>query len=274
VAQLDIRRSQILIEAAIIEVGGTTGRDLGVQWGSGDPDNGLVGINFSGVGRSLNDIAATIANPSASKGLADGITFAAGRRNSDGDIDFGGVLQALASNANVNLLSTPSVLTLDNQEAKIIVGENVPFITGSSTSTGDGVSNPFTTIKREDVGIQLKVTPTLIDDDNVKLVISQEVSSVKPKEDSIQSSDLITSKRSISTTVLAGNRQTVVLGGNSTSVASTGSRSSSGSLPNSSTPTTNQPSTWTPAGKGRLVFEPDTSRSERRFDSKSSIERF
>lgn len=213
VSQLDIRRSQILIEAAIIEVGGTTGRDLGVQWGSGDPDNGLVGINFSGVGRSLNDIAATIANPSASKGLADGITFAAGRRNSDGDIDFGGVLQALASNANVNLLSTPSVLTLDNQEAKIIVGENVPFITGSSTSTGDGVSNPFTTIKREDVGIQLKVTPTLIDDDNVKLVISQEVSSVKPKEDSIQSSDLITSKRSISTTVLAGNRQTVVLGG-------------------------------------------------------------
>lgn len=213
VSQLDIRRSQILIEAAIIEVGGTTGRDLGVQWGSGDPDNGLVGINFSGVGRSLNDIAATIANPSASQGLADGITFAAGRRNSGGKIDFGGVLQALASNANVNLLSTPSVLTLDNQEAKIIVGENVPFITGSSTSTSSGVSNPFTTIKREDVGIQLTVTPTLIDDDNVKLVISQEVSSVKPKEDSIQSSDLITSKRSISTTVLAGNRQTVVLGG-------------------------------------------------------------
>ncbi|MFZ5757565.1 MAG: type II secretion system secretin GspD [Pseudomonadota bacterium] len=214
VAQLDVRRAQILIEAAIIEVGGSTGKDLGVQWASGDPDTGLIGTNFSGVGRSLNDFAAAIANPAAAaSGLADGATIIGGKRDADGEIKFAGVLQALASNANVNLLSTPSVLTLDNQEASIIVGENVPFVTGSSTSTGNGVSNPFTTIKREDVGIQLKVTPTMIDEDNVKLVINQEVSSVKPTEDSIQSSDIITSKRAISTTVLAENRQTVVLGG-------------------------------------------------------------
>ncbi len=213
VSQLDVRRAQILIEAAIVEVGGSTGRDLGVQWASGDPDSGLMGVNFSGVGRSLNEIAAAVVSPATSAGLADGVTLAGGKRDANGDIQFAGVLQALASNANVNLLSTPSVLTLDNQEASIVVGENVPFITGSSTASGDGVSNPFTTIKREDVGIQLKVTPTLIDEENVKLVINQEVSSVKPSEAGVQSSDIITSKRSIATTVLAGNRQTIVLGG-------------------------------------------------------------
>lgn len=213
VSQLDVRRAQILIEAAIIEVGGSTGKDMGVQWASGDPDSGLIGINFSGNGNSLNDIAAAIINPLSSKGLADGVTLAGGKRDSSGNIAFGGIIQALASSANINLLSTPSILTLDNQEASIIVGENVPFITGSSTTSGTGTSNPFTTIKREDVGIQLKVTPTLIDDDNVKLVILQEVSSVKPTEQSIQSSDIITSKRSISTTVMAGNRQTIALGG-------------------------------------------------------------
>ncbi len=213
VGQIDVRRSQILIEAAIVEVGGSTGKDLGVQWASGNPDTGVVGTNFSGAGRSLNEIAAMVASPVTATGLADGITLVGGKRDSNGDLQFAGVLQALASNANVNLLSTPSVLTLDNQEASIIVGENVPFITGSSTSTGSGVSNPFTTIQREDVGIQLKVTPTMIDDDNVKLVISQEVSSVKPSEKGVQSSDIITSKRSINTTVLAGNRRTIVLGG-------------------------------------------------------------
>lgn len=213
VSQLDVRRSQILIEAAIVEVGGTTAKDLGVQWAAGDPSSGLVGTNFSTAGRSLNEIAGAVVNPLTSSGLAEGVTFAGGKRDSDGNIQMAGVLQALASNANVNLLSTPSVLTLDNQEASIVVGENVPFITGSSTSTGSGVSNPFTTIQREDVGIQLKVTPTMIDDENVKLVISQEVSSVKPSEKGVQSSDIITSKRSIKTTVLAGNRQTLVLGG-------------------------------------------------------------
>lgn len=213
VSQLDVRRAQILIEAAIVEVGGSAGKALGVQWASGDPDSGVIGSNFSGAGRSLNEIAAAIINPVAAAGLAEGITLAGGERNANGDIQFAGVLQALASSANVNLLSTPSVLTLDNKQATIIVGENVPFITGTATNTSGGVSNPFTTIQRQDVGIQLKVTPTLIDDGNVKLVIEQEVSSVKPKEDAIQSSDLITSKRSISTTVLAGTGQTVVLGG-------------------------------------------------------------
>lgn len=214
VSQLDVRRAQILIEAAIVEVGGSTGKALGVQWASGDTDNGVVGTNFSGAGRSVNEIAAAIANPAAAAvGLAEGVTLVGGERDAGGDVKFAGVLQALASSANVNLLSTPSVLTLDNQQATIIVGENVPFITGTSTSTGSGVSNPFTTIQRQDVGIQLKVTPTMIDDNNVKLVIEQEVSSVKPKEDAIQSSDLITSKRSISTTVLAGSEQTIVLGG-------------------------------------------------------------
>jgi general secretion pathway protein D len=213
VAQLDVRRAQILIEAAIVEVGGTNGKDLGVQWAAGDTDSGLMGINFSGNGRSVNEIAAAVAAPETSRGLADGITLAGGKTDRNGDPKFGGVLQALVASANVNLLSTPSVLTLDNQEANIVVGENVPFVTGQSTSTGDGTSNPFTTIKREDIGIKLKVTPTVIDDENVRLVIEQEVSSVKPSEDGVNSSDIITSKRSISTTVLAENRETIVLGG-------------------------------------------------------------
>ncbi len=212
IAQLDVRRAQILIEAAIVEVGGDNGLNLGFQWAAGDTENGVGGINFSNFGTSLNDIAAGIVT-GAPPSLGDGISVGGGELDSDGNLRWGGFLQALASSSAVNLLSTPSVMTLDNQEASIIVGQNVPFVTGQSTSTGAGVTNPFTTIQREDVGITLKVTPHLAGPQTVRLVLEQEVSDVQRSVSGVNAADIITSKRSINTTVLADNLETIVLGG-------------------------------------------------------------
>jgi general secretion pathway protein D len=212
IAQLDVRRAQILIEAAIVEVGGDNGLNLGFQWAAGDTEKGVGGINFSNFGTSLNDIAAGIVT-GAPPSLGDGISVGGGELDSDGNLRWGGFLQALASSSAVNLLSTPSVMTLDNQEASIIVGQNVPFVTGQSTSTGAGVTNPFTTIQREDVGITLKVTPHLAGPQTVRLVLEQEVSDVQRSVSGVNAADIITSKRSINTTVLADNLETIVLGG-------------------------------------------------------------
>ena len=211
--QLDIRRAQILIEAAIVEVGGDRGRNLGFQWAAGDADRGVAGINFSNAGLSVNDVVSTIISGQPTAGLSDGITVGGGQLDSQGRFRWGGFLQALASTSDVNLLSTPSVLTLDNQEASIIVGQNVPFVTGQSTSTGAGLDNPFQTIQRQDVGITLTVTPSLAGPYTVRLMLEQEASSVQPSIDGINSVDLITNKRSIKTTVLADDGETIVLGG-------------------------------------------------------------
>lgn len=218
IRQLDVRRAQVLIEAAIIEVSADKARNLGVQWAAGDLDKGVGGTNFSNAGLSVNSIlsavigsqsGATTAPPS----LSDGLTAGFGELNKDGTLKWAGIVQALASNTAVNLLSTPSVLTLDNQEASIMVGQNVPFVTGESTSTGAGVSNPFQTIQRQDVGITLKVTPHLGEGDSMRLELDQEVSAVQPASSSVTTVDITTSKRQIKTTVLADSGQTIVLGG-------------------------------------------------------------
>lgn len=216
--QLDVRRAQILIEAAIVEVTANKGRSLGFQYLAGDPDNAIGGINFTNAGISVNEIlgAALTDNPAALGGLSDGITLGGGEFNDDGDLQWGVILQALASTANANLLSTPSILTLDNQEASIIVGENVPFVTGQSTNTGSGVANPFTTIQREDVGLTLKVIPHLAGDKTIRLELEQETSSVKDAATSPsgqQPVDIVTTKRQIKTIVLADDGETIVLGG-------------------------------------------------------------
>ncbi len=211
VKQLDVRRAQVLIEAAIVEVSGDMSSALGIQWASIDQNKAVGGISFSNVGNNLNRVIGAIQGTSAAE-LASGITLAGGERDSSGTQGYGALLQALASNSNANLLSTPSILTLDNEEAVIIVGQNVPFITGStSTSTAGG--NPFQTITREDVGLTLKVLPQINDGDVIRLEVNQEVSSVVPTSAAIQSSDLITNKRSIDTTILADNGETIVLGG-------------------------------------------------------------
>lgn len=214
--QLDQRRSQVLIQAAIVEVSGDNAQQLGVQWAAGDPKSGVGLINFSTAGTSLASIAAAVASDTPPASFSDGAAIALGKTgtNANGDRTFyGALIQALATTTNANLLSTPSIMTLDNQEAKIVVGQNVPFITGSSTSSSSTTTNPFQTIERQDVGITLKVIPHIGEGGTVRLEIEQEVSAVLPSVQGVNSADLITSKRSIKTTVLADDGQTIVLGG-------------------------------------------------------------
>ena len=215
ITQLDVRRAQVLIEAAIVEISASTGQDLGVQWGFGFNNEGPVGgVNFENVGNSISSIASAIANPTAAAAasLANGITLGGGKRNGD-SLEFGAILQALASTANTNILSTPSLMTIDNQEAEIVVGQNVPFITGSSTNSGAGTSNPFTTVSREDIGLTLRVTPHIHDGDVLRLEIYQETSDLIAPPVGIDASDITTTKRSIKTVILADDGQTIVLGG-------------------------------------------------------------
>lgn len=214
ISQLDVRRAQILIEAAIVEVTGEKGRQLGFQYAAGNEDDGVGGVNFSNFGLSVNNILSSIIadDPTIAGGLSDGLTIGGGVRDEDGNLQWAVIMQALSSTTAANLLSTPSILTLDNQEASIIVGENVPFVTGQSTSTGAGVSNPFTTIQREDVGLTLKVTPHLAGDQAIRLELEQETSSVKDTATSA-AVDIVTTKRKIQTTVLADDGETIVLGG-------------------------------------------------------------
>jgi len=170
----------------------------------------VAGTNFGNVGRSLGDVLGAILSETVLAPVQGGITVGAGQRNENG-VSWGVLLQALSTSAAANLLSTPSIITLDNEEAEIVVGQNVPFKTGESTVTGDGTTNPFTTIERRDIGLTLKVTPTISADGLVRLVVSQSTENIA---DSIESaSDIITNKREIKTTVLADDGETIVLGG-------------------------------------------------------------
>ncbi len=208
IAELDVRRPQVLIEAAIVEITGDTAEQLGIQFGVGDtaPEGGIVASSFSGVGPSLKSILATLGVPAsvalASEGLTAGI--------SAGD-EFGILIQALAQSSKANLLSTPRLTTLDNQAAEIVVGQNVPFRTGSFATAGNTV-NPFTTIEREDVGLTMRVIPQIHQGEVVRLEISQEISSLV-NANVAGAADLITNRRSIQTTVLADNGETIMLGG-------------------------------------------------------------
>lgn len=213
VNELDVRRAQVMIEAAIVEISDELGRDLGVQVAVGDESGSstpVAGTNFGNVGRSLGDVLSAILSNSVITPAVGGITVGAGERNENG-VSWGVLLQALATSSAANLLSTPSIITLDNQESEITVGQNVPFRTGQYTSTGDSATNPFTTIERRDVGLTLKVTPTISADGLVRLVVEQTTESVA---DSIENaSDIVTNKREIKTAVLADDGETIVLGG-------------------------------------------------------------
>jgi general secretion pathway protein D len=219
ISQLDIRRAQVLVEAIIAEVGEDTARDLGVQWifaGDSDNNRGPVGvINYSNSGSPIADVAnAAIAGASGGTvpTLLDGALVGFGRFGSN-SFNYAAVLNALASDTNSNILSTPTLVTLDNEEAEIVIGENVPFVTGSFTSTGagDSATNPFQTITRSDVGLTLKIKPQINEGDAMRLDIEQEVSSIA---DSVAgASDIVTNKRSIKTNVMVDDGQVVVLGG-------------------------------------------------------------
>ena len=216
IQQLDTRRQQVLIEAAIIEVEGTDADQLGVQWALGDLSSGIGLINFDNIGASLKNVAAgylTGGAAGAGSAIGAGTSWVLGdyREGSDGSRKlYGAMIQALKEKTKSNLLSTPSIVTMDNEEAYIVVGENVPFVTGS-LSTNGGVANPYTTIERKDVGVTLKVVPHIGEGGTLRLEVEQEVSDVKANKG--QAQDLVTSKRAIKTSILAEHGQTIVLGG-------------------------------------------------------------
>ena len=223
VHRLDIRRAQVLVEAIIVELEVIDGQDLGLQWLFAD-SSGAFGSNINAADATARTIADGIlpeddnTDDISLSGLAGALANTGGTTLGWGQISdsltMAVVLTALEEQSNSNILSTPSILTLDNQEAYITVGQQVPFVTGSYTNTGaggDGAQNPFQTIERENVGITLTVTPHINDGDSVVLDITQEVSSISGV--SLIASDLITNERKIQTKVLAQDNRVVVLGG-------------------------------------------------------------
>ncbi|MFU8816997.1 MAG: hypothetical protein ACNA7W_16745 [Pseudomonadales bacterium] len=192
---------------------------LGVEMAAADESGRTVPLastTLDGVVSSLlGDIVGADGAIDVLSGLASltSPTLAAARINAGG-VSFGAVIRALATSSDANLLSTPSILTLDNQEARIVVGNEVPFRTGTFTTTGDGTTNPFTTIQREDVGLQLTVTPQVHDGMAVSLQVSLEITNVVDSPIGAGAfSDVVTSKRTVQNTILADDRQTIVLGG-------------------------------------------------------------
>ncbi len=223
VAKLDIRRAQVQVEVIIVEMTDNDGRDLGVEWLFINDSGGYGASNNSGLGSTIAGAAFETNNNGSSVdargGIAEAIGGAAGQvlgiGRLDDDLSFNVVVNALQQNSEANILSTPSLLTLDNEEASFVVGQSIPFVTGSYTATGSSSSNPdnpFQTVERENVGITLRVTPQINEGDSLILAISQEVSNVIGTS-TILNSNPITSERKIETTILADNGQTIVLGG-------------------------------------------------------------
>jgi len=205
--QLDVRRPQVLIEAAIAEVTSDVAEQLGVQFGAGKAAviGGVSGgTSFTNSGLSLGSIVSALL-PGTGAALSTGLSIAGGSVG-----NFSVLVQALGSSSKANLLSTPSITTLDNEPAEIVVGQNVPFRTGSYGTAGNTLT-PFTTIERQDVGLTLRVVPRIHEGDSIRLEVSQEVSSLVGAVTG--AADLITNRRSIQTTVLADNGDTIVLGG-------------------------------------------------------------
>ena len=215
--QLDARRAQVYVESLIVEVSANTAAEFGVHWAglSGTTNNGLrVGVltGFSSGGNNLATQATSIlGKDQTALPFGNGINVGAFKQM-NGQLTLGALARALESNTKANILSMPNLITLDNEEARIIVGQNVPFITGQFTTPASGGGagvNPFQTIERRDIGLSLRVRPQISEGGTVKMSIYQETSNIQEST----SSGLITSKRSIDTNVLVDNGQIVVLGG-------------------------------------------------------------
>ncbi|MFK7857460.1 MAG: type II secretion system secretin GspD [Granulosicoccus sp.] len=206
IEQLDIRRAQVLVEAIIAELSTNNSSQLGVNFAVDGSDSNRPAA-YTNLGGATQSLVGTVASQGAN--LSNGLSLALGRFGSNG-IDFGFLLSAIASDTDNNILSTPTLVTMDNQEAEIVVGQNVPFVTGQQLSSSN--DNPFQTIERQDVGISLKVTPQINEGDNIKMDIEQEVSDVSATSVT-GASDITTNRRSIKTTVLVEDGQTLVLGG-------------------------------------------------------------
>jgi general secretion pathway protein D len=209
--QLDARRAQVYIEALIVEVDNSKLAELGVQWAALGGNSTIAGAStgFSTGGNNLNNQIAAKAAKSAPLALGNGLNL--GLFSSQ--LGLGALVHALESDTKANILSMPNIITLDNEEAKIIVGQNVPFITGqytTSASAGSAGVNPFQTVERKDIGLTLRVKPQISEGGTVKMAIYQENSSISP---TTNSAGLITNKRSIDTNILVDDGQIIVLGG-------------------------------------------------------------
>lgn len=202
IRKLDIRRAQVLIEAIIAELQYDKSIELGVEWETSIPGTGFsAGTQFPTTLSSINNYPTTTGG-----GLSIGY-FVNGNLRA--------LLKAFAGNDDANILSTPSLVTLDNEKAMIHVGQNVPFLTGQYANDDSvGGSNPFQTIERHDVGVKLSVTPQINEGNTIRMKIEQEVSSVVPaSSDTSGATDVVTNKRIIETTVLVDDQETIVLGG-------------------------------------------------------------
>lgn len=212
---LDTRRAQVFVESLIVEVNADKAAEFGIQWqgplgNKGDSVIGLLGTNFGTGGSNIINLAVGGASGTVTpgKGLNLGLVS-----EKNGVYVLGFLARFLEQTGDGNVLSTPNLLTLDNEEAKIVIGQNVPFVTGQYTNASTtGTTNPFQTIERKDVGLTLKVRPQISENGTVKMSIFQEVSSVVASSVS-SSSGLITNKRSIESNVLVQDGQIVVLGG-------------------------------------------------------------
>jgi len=214
--QLDIRRAQVMVEAIIVEMSEERAKELGVQWlladrsGSG---RALAGTNFTNLGNGLNNIldATSDGDQSVAGALRNvgGLTAGVGRFSGSG-LNFAVLLKALQNDTKSNILSTPSLLTMDNQAASILVGQEIPVSTGSTLSNDNNANNQFRTIERKDVGVKLLITPQINEGGAVQLQIEQEVSSVGQQ---VGDDGVSFNKRQIKTAVLVDNGATIVLGG-------------------------------------------------------------
>jgi general secretion pathway protein D len=215
--QLDSRRAQVYIESMIVEIAGDNAADFGFQWQgllgeSGDKTGVVAGTNFTVGGPSIISLSQTIAGQGTTlpgEGINIGLL-----RNYGGIYALAAIARALQTQTNANIISTPNLITLDNEEAKIVVGENVPFITGQYTNTGNATTSPFQTIERKDVGITLRIRPQIGESGTVRMTIFQEQSSVKDTA-AVGTSNAgpSTTKRSIESQVVVDDGQIIVLGG-------------------------------------------------------------
>jgi len=221
VDRLDIRRAQVLVEAILVEMSADKAMDLGVNWliagtdsdGNSLPAGGFVQpVDGTGIGQIIQGVL----KPDAIAGLPSGLTMGLGQIVTSGT-SWAAVIRAVGGIGNTNIIATPSIVTLDNEEAEIKIAQEVPFVTGQYTNQGvagpGGQVNPFQTIQREEVGNILKITPQINEGSSVLLKISQEASSIAASSQQVSSNDLITNKRTITTNVMVEDGGIIVLGG-------------------------------------------------------------
>ncbi|MEN8213287.1 MAG: type II secretion system secretin GspD [Pseudomonadota bacterium] len=213
ISKLDVRRAQVHVEVIIAELFRVKDAELGIQWISANND--LLDVVRDTVDDdtdiNINQDDSSVFSEFSQLGVGSIVGLISG-----GDYSFLALGRALDNDSDVNILSTPSLLTMDNEEAEITVGQEVPFVTGSFTSTGDGSNptNPFQTIERENVGLTLKITPQISEGDAVKLSIDQEISNINQQQTAnLGRGEIITNQRTIKTNVIVDNKSILVLGG-------------------------------------------------------------